>query len=228
MYDFRFTINTFISPAGRVAVTRALIVLTVLAISACGVKQVTVKDSFPTPVLTQHPQHVGLYLDDNFRNYNHNEKLPGGGKWNIDLGKANVALFQQVLTGMFRQVSLVQAVQSNSGLDAIIKPEIEEYQFSTPDQNQTDYFEAWFKYRIYFYDAQGKKLGDWPLTAYGRSEAQFLNAEDSLRVATRVAMRDAATAMVLEFDQHPAVRAFLYGPESEPAVVTQGDSLDAN
>lgn len=235
MYDFRLNINQLLALAPRQAASLLLIVV-VSALSACGVKQVVVKDSFPTPVYAQHPQHVGLYLDDAFGSYTHTQKLPSGGDWNIDLGTANVALFQQILAGMFAQVTSVQGVAGNSGLDAVIKPEIEQYQFNTPEQNQTDYFEAWFKYRITLYDPQGKKLADWPLTAYGRSEAQFMNAEDSLRLATRIAMRDAATAMVLEFGQNPAVRALLYAPPpnpggspvADPELSTQGESQDAN
>ena len=202
--------------------------LVVFLLSACGVKRVAVEDNFPTPVLTQHPQHVGLYLDETFRSYTHSEELPSGGDWSIDLGAANAALFQQLVKGMFRQVTLVQSAQNNAGLDAVIKPEIEEYQFSTPNQNQTDFFEAWFKYRIHFYDAQGKELGNWPLTAYGRSEAKFLDAKESLQDATQIAMRDAATAMVLEFDQHPAVRAFLYAVEPKPAAVSAQEGQGAS
>lgn len=199
-----------------------------LLLCACGVKQVTVKDSFPTPVLTQHPQHIGLVLDEDFRNYTHREKLPAGGDWEVALGAANVALFQQVLVGMFARLTVVPNTEANASVDAIIKPEIEDFQFATPDQNQTDFFEAWFKYRVHFYNAQGQQLGQWPLIAYGRSESRFLDKQASLREAAEVAMRDAAAAMVLEFDQHPAVRAFLYGPDAAPAVVTQEAEANAS
>lgn len=235
MYDFRLNINYLLALVPR-QVASLLFIVAVSTLSACGAKQVVVKDSFPAPVYAQHPQHVGLYLDEAFSNYTHAQKLPSGDDWNIDIGTANVALFQQILAGMFAQVTSVQGIAGNSGLDAVIQPEIEQYQFNTPEQNQTDYFEAWFKYRITLYDAQGKKLADWPLTAYGRSEAQFMGAEDSLRLATRIAMRDAATAMVLEFSQNPAVRALLYAPALNPngspgtssTLSTQGEGQGAN
>lgn len=205
-----------------------LAVLVVSLVAGCGVKQVTVKNSFPAPIMQKHRQHIALYMDAALRNYVHTEELPGGGDWSIDLGAANVALFTQIFTGMFAQVTSVQNLQTVGVAEAIVQPAIEDYQFSTPNQNQTEFFEAWIKYRIRFYNRQGKLLAQWPVTAYGRSEKKFLDKEGALRAATKNAMRDAAAGMVLDFDNHPVVRAFLYGPSSKPAVVNRDGQQDAS
>lgn len=217
----------FLPTLPAIQATRLAAILVLAMLSACGVKQVTVKDTFPVPVLKQYSQHVGLYMDAAFRNYTHSEKLPGGSRWSIDLGVANAALYEQILAGMFTRVSEVASTKS-SAVEAIIKPEIEEFQFATPAENQTDFYEAWFKYRIRFYDAQGKQLAAWPMTAYGRSESQFLDAKESLRDATQVAMRDAAAAMVLEFERHPAVRAFLYAAETPAGAKAEKGGANAS
>lgn len=218
MYSFRpDTVACAVNRLRTVGLVLAL--LTGPLLSACGVKEVAVNNNFPAPVMHKHPQHIGLYLDPAFRSYEHSEKLPGGAAWSIDLGAANVRLFTQIFTGMFVQVTSVPNLQTTGSAQAIVRPDIEDYQFSTPQQNQTEFFEAWIKYRIRFYSPQSKLLAQWPLTAYGRSEKKFFDKEGALRQATNNAMRDAAAGMALDFNAHPVVRAFLYGPQSRPATV---------
>ena len=192
-----------------------------LALAGCGVKQVQITEPLPTPVAAQHDRHVGLYAAPAFANYVYAEELPDGSDWRIELGPANVALFERTLAGLFRQVSPLERARAAGGVEAVFAPEIVDYQFSTPDQNQTDYYEAWIKYRVRFLDAGGEQLAQWPVTAYGRSEKQFLDAEQSLRAATRVALRDAAAALVLGLDSQPAVRAFVTGGDAGGQAVAQ-------
>jgi hypothetical protein len=181
----------------------------------CGT-HVAVREPFPRPVMQKLPFSVGLYLGDAFVNHVHRETLPGGRDWSIDLGEANATLFRQLVTGMFEEVAPVQRLAAGGALDAVIRPSIEDYQFSTPQQSGTDYFEAWIEYRMHVYSPRGKLVAEWPVTAYGRSPAEFLGANDALLEASVRAMRDAAAAVVLGFAQRPAVRAYLYKPPARP------------
>lgn len=196
--------------------------LGVLILSAgCGT-HVAVRDLFPQPVMQKLPFSVGLYLGDAFVDHVHRETLSDGRDWSIDLGQANAALFRRLLTGMFEKVAPVQRLAAGDALDAVIRPSLEDYQFSTPEQSGTDYFEAWIEYRMHMYSRRGKLVAEWPLNAYGRSRPYFLGSGDALREASALAMRDAAAALVLGFEQRPGVRAYLYkSPETARGSASQ-------
>jgi hypothetical protein len=163
------------------------------------------------------PFSVGLYLGDAFVNHVHRETLSDGRDWSIDLGQANATLFRQLLTGMFEQVVPVQRLAAGRALDAVIRPSMKDYQFSTPEQSGTEYFETWIEYQMHVYTPRGKLRAKWAVTAYGRSPAEFLGAQEALREASTLAMRDAAAAVTLGFARKPAVRAYLYGSRTRPS-----------
>lgn len=191
----------------------ACLCLCVLA-AGCGTKRVAIAPEFPAPVMAPLPYRVALQMDDAFRNVRHSESLPTGGSWEIDLGAANVGLFERVTAGMFQHV--VAGDVSVSAVDLRLQPALADFQFSTPEQNASAYYEAWLQYRIRVLRPDGTLITEWMLPAYGRAPEQTLAAEASMGSATRIAMRDAAAGMVLEFLREPAIRQAL-GLDASPA-----------
>lgn len=180
-------------------------------LAACGPKSVEVREEFPVPVMQQHPVDVGLIASDAFSGYRHSEKLPGAGEWEIAIGPANLALFTRLLDGMFARVIPVSQAGSAAGVTVVVEPELVDYQFSTPELSFTRFYEAWFKYQIRFLTADGSSISEWPLTAYGRSEAKFLGGDEALRDATEIALRDAAAGFALRFTRDVELQEFLTG-----------------
>lgn len=190
--------------------TNAVLLLVLLFTACVSDRTITAVNEFPSPLVEQYPFAIGLYLGADLTGHVHHEELPDGSNWTVELGKANSALFREMMTGLFASVKSVSSTTA-PGSKAVIKPMVMDYQFSTPDQSKTEYFETWIKYQIEVYSASGQLVTEWPFTAYGRSQAGFLATEAALRQATKRAMRDAATAMTLELMQQPAVRAHFYG-----------------
>jgi hypothetical protein len=193
---------------GRTASWLAL-VFAVLALGCS--REVAVGSDFPRPVMEKIPARVGLVLDSTLRAHTHGEQLPGGGSWRVELGPANAVLCEQLIAGMFEGVVPLNQARAGAGVAVIFQPAIEQYQFSTPEQSKTDYYEAWIQYRLRIHSPDGRQVADWPFTGYGRSRARLLGAADSLDEATRRAMRDAAAVLVLELRQRPALQEILYG-----------------
>lgn len=189
--------------------------LLALAAAACAPPKRTVvaQSEFPTPVVRQQPYSVGLLLESSLASHTHSETLPDGSQWTVQLGQANAALFSEMCASLFRAVQRVQSTRGGTGqLHAVIKPVMQEYQFSTPAQSKTEYFETWIKYELELYDNKGNKITNWPFTAYGRSrEGESASTEQALQRATRRAMRDAAAAVTLEFMRQPAVESYFQG-----------------
>jgi hypothetical protein len=96
-----------------------------------------------------------------------------------------------------------------TGLDAVIEPTIETYQFLSPAALDSKFYEASIEYRISLYTPNGELITDWPVTGHGRSYSRFWGAGQSLGEATTIAMRDAAAAMIINFKHRPSVRKWL-------------------
>lgn len=122
-----------------------------------------VNPSFPTPLLDPLPLTVGVVYDEAFRSYEHVEVIPDEREWTVELGAANVALFDEIFGAMFAET--VQLPDPNAtaappaegdggarngasgvgslangtavsidGLDAVIVPTIESYEMTGPKE----------------------------------------------------------------------------------------------
>ncbi len=177
-----------------------------LVVGGC-TRHVVLKQEFPVPVMQKHPYAITLLLEDSLRNYVHHEKFEKEADWNIQFGVANVALFTQIMQGMFEGVGVVNQLVPGRRYATVIKPRMLDYQLSTPSLSSSDYYEVWIKYELEILTGNGQSVTSWPFTAYGRNPKQFGAAEAALAEATRRAMRDAAAAVVLDFMNAPNVKA---------------------
>jgi hypothetical protein len=187
--------------------------LAALALAACSGAKVSVPPILPVPVVNKLPMVIGLHLSDDLRRYAHKEKLETGGDWEIDLGSAQTVMFDNLLTGMFRQVKVVpNPVAPGGEVAGVLVPNLEEVQFSTPDQTRTDYFEVWVRYKFQLYDRDGTLAGEWPLTAYGKANAKHYGMsgrQPALQAAAISALRDAMAFFTVQFATVPPVRNWL-------------------
>ena len=87
------------------------------------------------------------------------------------------------------------------GLDALIEPSIDAFEFSVPHQSQTEEFAVWIRYRIKIYDGDGNQVANWPISAYGKSQTTMFSGDASLRRAAVLAMRDAAALVIMQMDK---------------------------
>jgi hypothetical protein len=83
-------------------------------------------ERYPKPLLKPLPLKIGVYYNDDFRNY---ENLVGGAlSRNIHLGKSNVALFDYILPHVFEEVTPVQHLsEANEDIDIILEHSITSY-----------------------------------------------------------------------------------------------------
>lgn len=171
-------------------------------LAGCGSSVKLKAPTIPEPLLEQIPISVGLRMPENFENFVHEEKVYGREQWSIDLGRSNAALFEQLFAHMFATVTVLGPDDDpqSMALDALIEPSIDAFEFSTPDQSNTDAFAVWIRYRLRVYDKAGDLVSNWPVAAYGKSQTTTLGRSDALQRAAVLAMRDAAALMIMKFD----------------------------
>jgi len=178
-------------------------------LAGCGSSVKLQAPTIPEPLLEQIPISVGLRMPENFESFVHEEKMYGHEEWSIDMGRSNAALFEQLFAHMFASVTVLgpdDDPQSMS-LDALIEPSIDAFEFSTPDQSNTEAFAVWIRYRLRVYDKAGDLVSNWPVAAYGKSQTTTMGGSDALQRAAVLAMRDAATMMIMKFDNVTRISA---------------------
>ena len=194
----------------------------VLITGCAGTKDVAFEGNFPVPLIKKTPLRMGLALDETLTQYVYQEKIEKKGEWNVSLGPVQESLFTNLAEGMFTGYEMVaapaDAAPSIAGVDAILKPEITDLQFSLPDQTRSNFYEVWIRYTFRLYQPDGTLVSEWPLPAYGKaSKRDFGNSSAGVKAAAIAACRDAMAFFALNFTKEPAVKKWLDGRASPPS-----------
>lgn len=191
----------------------ALLLIAGLFLSACGVSNVVIEGSFPTPNINKLPLNVAVYYDPALTEFAYIEySETGNEEYNIASGQSHIELFSAVLPAMFDEVVVVDSIEEAEalGVDAIFAPNIEEFQLALPAKTKLDVYEIWIKYNMRLMTAQGDYIADWVLTSYGKTPTEsFRSIEAAINEAAIVALRDLASSFSLSFTQVPEVRDWL-------------------
>ena len=174
------------------------------AFAACGGAQVKLADpTIPAPLIDRLPITVAARYPENFQHFVHEEQVIGKEKWTIDLGRANSLLFTQLFESMFTEYMVIdhETNPQDLGIDALIEPAIDAFEFSVPNQSQTEEFAVWIRYRIKIYDDKGDQIANWPISAYGKAPSTTFGGDAALRRDAVLAMRDAAALVIMQMDK---------------------------
>ena len=190
-----------------------LLLLLLFGLSSCGVSNVVIDGSFPTPNINKMPIAIAVYYDDALKDFAYLEySETGQEEFNIESGKSHVQLFNVVLPAMFDRVVFVDSMEEvpTLGVDAVFAPAIEEFQLALPMKTKLDVFEVWVKYNMRLLTPTGDYIADWVLTSYGKTPTEtFRSVEGAINDAAVVALRDLASSFALSFNQVPEVRDWL-------------------
>ena len=184
-----------------------------LALVGCGVTNVVIEGSYPTPNISKLPVSVAVYYDQALRDFAYVEySETGQEEFNIASGRSHMDLFNAIVPAMFDRVIFVDSMEEAlaQGVNAVFVPAIEEFQLALPAKTKLDVYEVWIKYNMRLLTAEGDYIADWVLTSYGKTPtATFLSVEAAINQAAVVALRDLASSFSLSFSEVPEVRDWL-------------------
>ena len=186
-----------------------------LLITGCASNSINlqVASDIPAPLVQRIPLTMGIYYDENFRNFIFKEDSEDRKNWVIDNRDSRIALFEKILSSMFNQVKPITDPNSTAALssvDAVMTPEAVDMQVSLPTETHTDIYEAWIKYTIKLYQPTGNIISVWPVTGYGKASAEFSgNKQKGLNTAISQALRDIGAKIALNLPKHPDIRDWL-------------------
>jgi hypothetical protein len=183
-----------------------------LALASC-TSAVVVESEFPVPLVEPTPLSVGLFYDEDLRNFIHAEALPRSSTWTIDLGDANLAMLEPLFGTMFsstRPLSRLPPSADEAGsVDAVLASTLAEFQFDVPRTNRDEFVEVWLEYRLTLLDGDSLVI-EWFVPGYGKAEI-IGTREEAVHRASIVAMREAGAKISTEFMQLPEVQTWLQG-----------------
>jgi hypothetical protein len=192
---------------------KLLILFAAFSLASCGVNNVVIEGSFPTPNIKKLPLSVAVYYAPALTEFTYIEySETGSEEYNIASGQSHVELFNAILPAMFDSVVVINSLEAAEaqGVDAIFAPSIEEFQLALPVKTKLDVYEVWIKYNMRLLKADGEYIADWVLTSYGKTPTQSMRSvESAINEAAIVALRDLASSFSLGFTQVPEVRDWL-------------------
>ncbi|MBD21450.1 MAG: hypothetical protein CMM37_10460 [Rhodospirillaceae bacterium] len=180
---------------------------------SCGVSNLVVEGSFPTPNINKIPLTMAVYYDETLKEFSYMEySETGREEINVESGQSHINLFNAVLPAMFDEVIEIEGFDDPKALevDAVFAPVIEEFQLALPEKTKLEVYEVWIKYNMRIVDSSGDSLADWVVTSYGKTPTEtFRSIEDGINEATVVALRDLASSFSLNFTRIPEVQDWL-------------------
>ncbi len=186
------------------SLARSLLIGTasLLAFTGCTSKSLTLSEpTLPVPLLDPIPLRVGIKYSPEMHDFTHHEELLANQKWTISLGEANKLLYDQIFKAMFDETVILGPDDSPqlAGVDLMIVPSVEAFEFALPQQSRTETYTVWIRYRLVVYDKAGEEIANWPVSAYGKSGAGKFDGNKAIQRATALAMRDAAALVSMRF-----------------------------
>ncbi|RZV35566.1 MAG: hypothetical protein EX272_10375 [Chromatiales bacterium] len=209
----------FASIAGLAAITMA----------GCSSTVTMEMPTIPEPRIEKIPVDVAVRIPAEFQNFVHVEEVLGKSTWTIDLGRSNANFFTQLFGHMFDSVVVLGPEDDprDYQFDALIEPEIEGFEFATPEQSQSDAFAVWIRYRMSIFDSVGNRASSWTVNAYGKAQKEELGGGDSLKRAAILAMRDAAALIIMQMEKVTNIRQLADGPLAPEPADTETLQADA-
>ena len=208
---------------------RGFWLICVLLLQGC-TTSVVVVGTVPTPLVARIPARIGVYYSDEYKHFRHQEAIRDSGTWNIDLGAQNLSFARNLLGSMFQSVEEVHepplTTEEMTDLDGIIIPYIKEYGFLTPSVSVLKFYSASIEYRIVMFDKTGKKIGDWNIVGYGKSEGGLFGSDEAVNEATVLAIRDGGARLAIELIDQPAIQAWLKRLASQDQAGSVANSIE--
>ena len=205
-----------------------------------------VQGDFPTPLIEKLNHTLGVYYEDEFKSHEifDEAKSRGQADWRIKTGEAQIRLWNLIFSGVFSKTLTLSEKPSSEkpaeGVDVIIVPHVEELQYAIPSHTQVKVYEIWMRYRFELINAAGEPLGDWKMTAYGKTPQNLVmgieggqSKEEAINLAAIMALRDAGAHFVTSFRRAEPIALWLDGlaaGEDDPneRKFSQPESIELN
>ena len=173
--------------------------------------------TYPQPLIEPLPIKVGVYYDNNFGTFETTQKVEvlDAGTYieNIKMGKANIALFDYILSTVFEKVIPVQYLSEGSeykkDIDLIIEPIVHSYTYPNVTVDGP-YIHIIYAINVYLPD--GEQIDSWRIKGSGHVPPRFELKHETTAVVelTQMAMREVAAKFITDFCNQEEIKRLFY------------------
>lgn len=200
-----------------------------VGLTACGPSRVIVEGEFPPPLIEPLPVTLGIWYDEDFAGHElfDEARTKRESDWIVATGEAQIKMWDTLLEGMFDNLVHLEKAPGTGvtgpDVDGVLIPHVDELQYAIPSHTSVKIYEIWMRYRFELVTPDGKPIGEWTMTSYGKTPTAFLRSDEAaVNLAAVMALRDAGANFATTFTSVPAVRDWLRTTDAAPKPVEPG------
>ena len=180
-----------------------LLLLLVVLCQSC-TQSIVINTTVPEP-LVEKIEHFNLAViyEDNIQNYQYeNINSESSACCEIDFSDSQLNLFRKILQSFFP--GLIELPDNNSemlsNVDLYMEPQLDAFEFLSPEASRNDQYAVWLKYKIDIFDNKKTLLSSWNITGYGEQDTGSFGGNESLTKAIDLALRDTGVNLAIQIE----------------------------
>ena len=184
-------------------INHKLLLLLVVLCQSC-TQSIVINTTVPEP-LVEKIEHFNLAViyEDNIQNYQYeNINSESSACCEIDFSDSQLNLFRKILQSFFP--GLIELLNNNSemlsNVDLYMEPQLDAFEFLSPEESRNDKYAVWLKYKIDIYDNKKTLLLNWNITGYGEQNTGSFGVSESLTKAIDLALRDTGVNLAIKIE----------------------------
>ena len=184
-------------------INHKLLLLLVVLCQSC-TQSIVINTVVPEPLVEKIENfNLAVIYEDNIQNYQYaNINSKSSACCEIDFSDSQLNLFRKILQSFFP--GLIELPNNNSemlsNVDLYMEPQLDAFEFLSPEESRNDKYAVWLKYKIDIYDNKKALLSNWNITGYGEQNTGSFGVSESLTKAIDLALRDTGVNLAIKIE----------------------------
>ena len=184
-------------------INHKLLLLLVVLCHSC-TQSIVINTTVPEPLVEKIENfNIAVIYEDNIQNYQYeNINSKSSACCEIDFSDSQLNLFRKILQSFFP--GLIELPNNNSemlsNVDLYMEPQLDAFEFLSPEESRNDKYAVWLKYKIDIYDNKKTLLSNWYITGYGEQNTGSFGVSESLTKAIDLALRDTGVNLAIKIE----------------------------
>ena len=184
-------------------ISHKLLLLLIVLCQSC-TQAIIINTVIPVPLVDKIENfNFAVIYKDNIQNYQYeNINSESSACCEIDFSDSQLNLFRKILQSFFP--GLIELPNNNSemlsNVDLYMEPQLDSFEFLSPEESRNDKYAVWLKYKIDIYDTKKNLLSNWYITGYGEQNTSSFGVNESLTKAIELALRDTGVNLAIKIE----------------------------
>ena len=180
-----------------------LLLLLVVLCQSC-TQAIVINTVVPEPLVEKIENfNLGVIYEDNIQNYQYeNINSESSACCEINFSDSQLNLYRRIFQSFFP--GLIELPNNNSemlsNVDLYMEPQLDAFEFLSPEESRNDKYAVWLKYKIDIFDNKKTLLSSWHITGYGEQDTESFGGNESLTKAIDLALRDTGVNLAIQIE----------------------------